>query len=140
MAYMLPESKFDEVRRAVDPTLDDGAIPDELIASPLYLGRAEKWVRSYDAQAADRTGVQQEDIHLAIILKTASLLSPGIPQTKQTNMAGHSATFAYAESPEERGARLARDAYSVLDTLLTLPAAEVVGGMVIVTTVSGRRA
>jgi hypothetical protein len=140
VTYMLPESSYDQIRMALDPMLDDGAIPDELIASPLYLGRAERWVLTYDAQAASRPDIELQDIHLAIILKTASLLSPFIPQTKQTNMAGHSATLAYAESPDERSARLAREAYTVLDALLTIPTASTLGGAVIVTTVSGRRA
>lgn len=139
MTYMLPETRYDDIRYALDPMLDDGAIPDELIESALYLGRAERWVLSYDAQAASRTGVEQEDIHLAIILKTASLLSPSVPQTKQTNMAGHSSTFAYAETPEQRGARLGNEAYTVLDTLISIPAPEATG-ILYVTTVSGRRA
>jgi hypothetical protein len=140
MPQMLPKTEYDQIRMALDPTLDEGAIPDELIEMRANLPAAEKWVLSYDADAASRPETELEDIYLAIILKTASLLSPGIPQTKQTNMAGHSATLAYAETPLERGARLAHDAYIVLDRLLQIPAAEASSPYVLVTTVSGRRA
>lgn len=141
MAYLLPVNRYDDIRRAVDPTLEDEAIPDEVISSPVYLGEAERWARGLDVLAATRSGDEQEALYMGIIYYTAALISPMIPQSKQANMAGHAVTFTYGETVEARTARLIGMAHSQLSIYLSiLLLADVTDAPLFVTTVSGRRA
>lgn len=140
MAFLLPTNRYPDIRRILDPTLGDAAIPDALIESDLFLGEAERWVVSQDATALTRTGEELKAVLRAIIYYTAALISPGLPQTKQENMAGHSATMAIDESSSERTARLLRLAQGAIAPLIPAPTPVLVGSIVFVTTVSGRRA
>jgi hypothetical protein len=138
MAF-LPRDRYDDIRYALDPGLDEVAIDDTIIGSVAYLVAAEQWVLSVDPLALTRTGSDLENIYQAIIFRTAGLLSPVVPQARQVNLAGHNVTLNYAETAGERTARLlglADAAISlVVDTTATITAIT----PVFVTTVSGRR-
>jgi hypothetical protein len=139
--YLLPIDRYNDIRYALDPTLGDEAVPDDIIASDLFLGEAERWVLANDPSAGTRTGEELKAVYRAIIYYTAGLLSQGTPQNKQENMAGHSATLSYAETASERTARLLGLAQAALDTyLVEIETITLVGAPVFVTTVSGRRA
>lgn len=140
MAFLLPAIRYPDIRRILDPTLGDAAIPVELIESDLYLGEAERWVVRVDSLAATRTGEEQKAVFRAIIYYTAALISPGLPQTKQENMAGHSATMAFAETAQERTARLLGLASAAIAPFIPAPIPVLTGAVVFVTTVAGRRA
>lgn len=140
MAQLLPESRYDDIRTALDPTLGPTAVPSDTIASPMYLGRAERWARALDVDADTRTGDEQTLLHEAIVLYTAGLLSQVVPQARQVNMAGHTATFVYAETASERTERLLGAANEAI--MGYLPSTELYGldmDPFFVTTVSGQR-
>ena len=141
MAFLLPALRYSDIRIALDPTLGDEAIPDEIIESDLILGRAERWAKAQDTAWETRSGEELKALYRAITYYTAALLSPGLPQTKQENMAGHTATMAFAETPAERTERLALMAQVEIDSYVS-PTTEIVlvGAPVFVTTVQGRRA
>jgi hypothetical protein len=137
---ILPESRYDDIRVALDPTLGPVAMPSEVIGSFMYLGKAERWALTLDPLAETRTGAEQEALHEAIVYYTASLLSRVIPQARQVNMAGHTATFVYGETAAERTERLLGAANDAIATYLTTT--EEFGlemDPLFVTTVSGQR-
>lgn len=137
---ILPRDRYDDIRYALDPGLDEVAVDDDIIASVAYLVAAEQWVLSVDPLAASRIGEEQEYVHQAIIYRTAGLLSYAVPQARQVNMAGHNVTLNYAETPSERSARL----FSMADIAIgfVVSTVETIAAFtpVFVTTVSGRRA
>lgn len=140
MAFLLPADRYPDIRRVLDPTLGDAALPVELIESDMFLGEAERWVVSQDSSAAGRIGEEQKAVYRAIIYYTAALISPGLPQTKQENMAGHSATLDFAETAQERTSRLLLMAQTAITPFVVIPPAVLTGGIVFITTVQGRRA
>ena len=139
MDFMLDSSQYDHIRYALDPNLGEDAVPDEVIESLAYLPAAEAYVLGRDPIAASRDGIEQEARDRAIIYKTAALLSRIIPQIRQTNMAGHTATFVHAETAAERTARLDAMATEQLDLYLLTPVNLAANAPLFVTTVSGRR-
>lgn len=138
--YLLPPDRYDDVRSALDPMLDEEALPSSVISSVIHLGQAEAWAKSLDPSWASRAGAELEALYMAIIYRTAGILSPYVPQAKQINMAGHTATFNYAETAAERTARLLTSAFDMLVTYLPSLLQEEVVTPFFVTTVSGRRA
>lgn len=140
MAFLLPPEQYDAIRYAIDPMLDDQGIPNELIESVGYLPAAERWAKARDPLFITRSGEELELLHRGIIMKAASLISMAIPQVRQTNMAGHTATFNYAETAKERSARLAALAEMALDEYLVVSVSDLAADApIFVTTVSGRR-
>jgi hypothetical protein len=138
--YLLPPDRYDDVRSALDPMLDEEALPTSVIESVVHLGQAEAWAKALDPLWATRTGAELESLLLAITYRTAGIISPYVPHAKQINMAGHTATFNYAETAEQRTARLLTTAFDMLVGYLPeLLQVEVVTPF-FVTTVSGRRA
>jgi hypothetical protein len=137
---ILPRERFDDIRYALDPGLDEVAVDDEIIASVAYLQAAEQWVLSVDPLAASRTGGEQEYVFQAIIFRTAGLLSYAVPQARQVNMAGHNVTLNYAETPAERSARLFAMADLAIGSVVSTTETIAAFAPVFVTTVQGRRA
>jgi hypothetical protein len=141
MAYLLQPERYDDVRSVLDPMVDEEALPSELISSVVYLGQAEAWAKALDPLWATRTGSELEALELAIVYRVAGLLSPMVPQARQVNMAGHTATLNYAETAAERTSRLLAQAYEVMTGYLpSLLISEAPVGPFFVTTVAGRRA
>jgi hypothetical protein len=140
MPYLLPEERYDDVRSVLDPMLDEEALPSGVIGSVVYLGQAEAWAKALDPLWATRTGAELESLYMAIIYRTAGILSPSVPQTKQLNMAGHSATLNYGETAAERTNRVVNDAFAFIAGYLPSLLEVEVDAPFFVTTVSGRRA
>ncbi len=139
--YLLPVERYDDVRSLLDPMVDDEALPSAVIESRVYLGQAEAWAKALDPLWASRTGTELEALLMAIVYRTAGLLSPSVPQAKQINMAGHTATLNFGETPAERTARLLQGAFDFLVGYLpSLIQDPLTIGPFFVTTVSGRRA
>jgi hypothetical protein len=139
MAYMLPVGRYPDIRLAADPLLEDDAIEDATIASDLYLGAAERWALALDPSAGTRSGGEQQALYRAIIKRTAALIAQALPQSRQINMAGHTGTFTFAETPAERVKRLFDESLSELGYYLDLQTIQT-DTVIFVTTVSGRRA
>src|SRR5215213_517260 len=96
----------------------EDALPSAVIESVVYLGQAEAWAKALDPLWATRTGTELDSLLMAIIYRTAGILSPYVPQAKQINMAGHTATFNYAETAAERTNRLLTAAFDVMAGLV----------------------
>lgn len=136
---ILPESRYDDVRAALDPTLDDAALPSEVIGSDVYQGAAERWLLALDPLAATRTGLEKDAVERALVYQIAGLLSPAVPITRQINLAGQSQTFAPSETGPERTARLLGAAFGEVVGYLPSVADAAIVSPVIFTTVSGQR-
>lgn len=105
MPLVLAESQYPDVRRAVNPTLDDVAIPNAVIASEVYSGRAARYVERAVVNALARTGEEAKAIQRAIMYKTAANLAEMMPELKQTKLPDQEAIFdTYTRT--ERAARL----------------------------------
>jgi hypothetical protein len=140
MAQILPKHRYDDIRRMVDPMLDDEAIPDELIETHLHLALAEAYIVSLDPLAETRTGTELEAVQDAIVMETAARISPSVPQFRQVNIAGHNVTLNYGETVEQRTQRLHdRAFYLIAGYLPSLLQMQVTAAPIFVTTVSGRR-
>jgi len=138
---LLPSDRYEDIRLKLDPTLDgEEAIPNEVLTSDMVLGEAERWILKVDPTAASRVGGELQAVYRAIICYAAAVLSPSVPQAKQVNMAGHSVTTDYAETPSERTARLYAEATAAVAYYLPAILQTTVTTMTYFTTVSGRRA
>lgn len=73
-------TRFDSIRRALDPEIDSEVLPDDVIADPVFLGRAAQKVVQLDPLATTRTGDQLEAIQMATIFLTAAFLAPVLSQ------------------------------------------------------------
>jgi hypothetical protein len=137
---ILPAARYDDIRLAVDLTVDGSELfPDEVLQSPLVLGRAERWALSLDPLGETRTGDDLEHFHTAIVYQAAAILSEQSPQARQVNQAGHTATFVFAETPVERTARLQNMAVNEIVAYLPALIEALEPEPFFVTTVSGRR-
>lgn len=72
-------SDYNDVRAALDATLDAVSLPDSVISSPIYQGIAEMQIVARVPTAATLTGVEAIQVRVATILLTASLIAPAVP-------------------------------------------------------------
>jgi hypothetical protein len=93
MPLVLATSQYPDVRRAVNPTLDDVAIPDSIIASEVYSGRAARYVEAAVTNAAGRTGAEATAVQRAIMYKTAANIAEMMPEIKQSKLPDQEAIF-----------------------------------------------
>jgi hypothetical protein len=76
---LLTRDYYDQVRTAIDTSLDANILTDEVIAMPTFHGAAEAFVYERDPDAATRTGAELVHIINAIVFLTAAYLVPSIP-------------------------------------------------------------
>ena len=76
---VLTASEYMDIRAALDVTLDEDALPDDIIERLPYAPTAELWLLARDPQAPTRAGVQQTYILMALVSYCASLLAPAMP-------------------------------------------------------------
>lgn len=107
MALVLDTAEYDEVRRAVNPTLDIAALPDALIASDVYSGRAARYVDRMVTNAEARIGEEAVSVQRAVRYKTAAYLAEMLPEVKQSQLPDQEVTFD-TFSRKERAAILNR--------------------------------
>jgi hypothetical protein len=72
---LIDESRFDEIRHAIDTSLGPTNLPNEIIASDLCIGQAIRWV---EARTTDRGAYAK----LAAIYYAAWLIVPSVPRVK----------------------------------------------------------
>lgn len=70
----------DEVRAALDTTLDSDMLPDATIGMGIYADAAIAWVLTQDASAESRTGDDLKRVQRATVYYCAALLAPSLPQ------------------------------------------------------------
>lgn len=76
---VFPTAAYDEIRAAVDVSLDADALPDSVIEYTVYKGEAEARVRQLTAALSDaELLVHNADLQRAALLITAGLIAPRI--------------------------------------------------------------
>lgn len=105
MPLVLSPSLYPDVRRAVNPSLDDVAIPDSVIASEPFSKRAARYVERAVVNAEARVGEEAASVQRAILYKTAANLAEMLPELKQTKLPDQEAIFD-TYSRKERAALL----------------------------------
>ena len=116
MAVVLEPTRYDDVRRALDPSIPLDGIPDEVIASKVYSGRAERYVDTNVPGAELKTGDELELVQMALVYKTAAFLSEALPTIKQTKLPDQEAIFD-TYNRDQRTAKLNRMASEVIGLL-----------------------
>lgn len=72
-------SDFNDVRRALDATLDATTLPNDVISSPIYQGQAELDILARVPGAAALSGVEAMQVRIVAILLTAAYIAPAVP-------------------------------------------------------------
>lgn len=76
---ILTTAQYPEIRAAIGVEVNSRVLPDKVISMSIYLGAAERWALTVDADAATREGDELITLKSAITLKTASLLIKAMP-------------------------------------------------------------
>lgn len=76
---ILTEENLELVRKAIGVELTEDDLPDNVIALPIYQGRAETWATKIDPQIADRVDEELQQAQNAIAFKTAAFLVTAMP-------------------------------------------------------------
>lgn len=92
MGIYLSAAEYPAVRGAIDISLDQKALPDEVLALPQYAGDAERWIigqnplaATYEAGTDEYLGMQ-----VAAIYACAALVLPAVPNlTSESYGAGY---------------------------------------------------
>jgi len=69
----------EQVRQALDVTLDETSLPTTLILSPIFLGAAVAEVVRRDPDANTRTGTEARRVNAAAVYLTAARIAPSLP-------------------------------------------------------------
>jgi hypothetical protein len=77
---ILTSTSYGAIRAAIDVTLDSEALPDAVIALPIYLDAADLEVKTRDPLWASRTGDALIQLTNAAIYLTAARLAPALPR------------------------------------------------------------
>jgi hypothetical protein len=80
VAALLTANLYGAVRGAIDTTLDDEALPDDVIEQPTYAAAAELELLRRDPDAVTRTGSERTHMLNALVFLTAARLVQAIPQ------------------------------------------------------------
>lgn len=79
MAWRITPADFPSIRAAIDVSLTEGSLPDDIIALPIYTGYAEQAVVSKVEDADTATAERQAHLHNAAVLYAAASLVFAIP-------------------------------------------------------------
>jgi hypothetical protein len=79
VTWRLTPADYQSVRKAIDISLSEGSLPDDIIALPIYSGYAEQKVLSTVPDADTAGAARQAHLHTAAILYTAAALVYAIP-------------------------------------------------------------
>ncbi len=80
------EDDYPSIRAAIDVTLTPVALPDAIIALPIYAGAAELAIKGLAPDWEDADDDQTELLHLASIYWCASMLVPALPRLLRENI------------------------------------------------------
>lgn len=76
---LLSASDYPAIRAALDVSLKATALPDAVIALPIYQGAAESEVLARDPEAENRSGAALQRVVNAAIFLTAAYLASALP-------------------------------------------------------------
>lgn len=75
MAFLIDSDRYEEIRAVLDHSLDGNNLPDKLIEKDIYLGKADRFVRSKVTAA----NLEKPQTKLAVIYFAAALIAPSVP-------------------------------------------------------------
>ena len=75
MANLINSSRYDEIRAALDLSLDKNNLPDTLIEKDLFLGQADRWVKARVVNPTTNPAAHNAEIYYC-----AYLLFDSLPQ------------------------------------------------------------
>lgn len=113
MGLVLTFPDWQDVRAALDVSLDTSSLPDATIARSIFAGRANRWIAAmvdYDVLSADAK-LQARD---AAVLYLASLIATRIPDLTAENQQGVGGYSRAAMDWQARAAELAEEAMATL--------------------------
>ena len=108
----------ENVRAAIDISLDEKVLPDSIIELGIYAGAAIRVVKDRDADWATRTGTQAERLNEAADLFTASRAVFAIPNITSETSAQSSGYQRKAIDPEMISELLIARAIAAINTVL----------------------
>lgn len=114
MAILIDDLMYPQVRAAIDISLTEKMLPDEVIAMDQFAGAAERQVRRLDPSADTRTEAELTRLRTAVVLYTAAFLVPSIPDITLEQVGG---AFRYEREKTDLDKKIAN--------LLSRAAAEV---------------
>jgi hypothetical protein len=114
---LLSPNDYNAIRAAIDLTIDEEVLPDDIIELPTFMGVAEEFVLVRDPLAATRTGTERKRIKNAVIYLTASLILPAVPFYVRESFGDYSYTRTEADT-KALSARLRQLADAELNTVL----------------------
>ena len=100
---ILDSTHYPQIRTALDLSLDEMSLPDDVIEQDIYLGRAEMDVTTIYADAETFTGDNLLRIKRAVILFTAAYLAPAVVQIVSSS--GHASDSSFSQRPKDMQAR-----------------------------------
>ena len=116
---ILDASDYPAIRAAIDLSLDSTALPDDVIALPIYLLAADLEVKARDPLWATRADDELALLTNAAIYLTAARIAPAIPRL-QGETFGDYRYQLQAVDWEARAAWLRNQAAEALDTYLAV--------------------
>jgi hypothetical protein len=93
MTTLINYESYPAIRAAIDVTLDSLVLPDDIIGLPIYLGTADREIKTRDPLWATRTGAEAQALATACIFLTASLLAPAMPRIISQTISSGGDTF-----------------------------------------------
>lgn len=118
MALSLDTELYPNVRRVLDPTLAEDALPDSLIGSDFYAGEAARAVLAIYPTADVATGATEATVQRALVYYTAAYLAEVMPTVVDMQQKDHRARME-RETPEQKRSRLLRLGAQTLAGLAT---------------------
>lgn len=104
MPPILTDQDYREVRAALDVTLEEERLPDEVISMGAYQGAAERDVAARVPQWQTLDDDDRERVRVATILKTAARIAPAMPSiTREERLA-----FVFTQAAVDWVARAAQ--------------------------------
>lgn len=108
-----------QVRAAINATLNAAALPDATVLSPIYVNPAVRLLKSYHPEAEDATAADDiERIESALHFLVAANLVQALPQITSQSLGGESWSENVRDIPE-RVAELQGKALEELDALVS---------------------
>lgn len=86
---LLTAAEYSAVRAALDIQLTEDDLPDSVIEQPIYSGSAELEVLARVADAESKTGQAKRHLRNAVILLTAALIAPAMPNLTSENIGSY---------------------------------------------------
>lgn len=96
---LITEADYDTIRKAIDITVDENMLPDDVIALPIYQGAAIRQVLYRDSSAESLTGTALERVQSAAFLFCAALIAPAMTGKMVNSLAIQTRDLNFSRPP-----------------------------------------